>query len=131
MEEIEGLDKKCLENKDTLSELKKNLQEEKDRIAKEMTLLEEELAEQEKKRSSLLTMVDRDLLKRYILLRERKGGKAVSSVVGGVCQTCHLGIPPQQFNDLQKGEVLQSCPNCNRIIYWGEDKEFQAALGSF
>jgi len=58
-------------------------------------------------------------------LRLKKGGIAISPVIKGVCQMCHLGIPPQKFNELIKGETLMTCPNCMRIIYWGEDERYQ------
>ena len=51
-------------------------------------------------------------------------GQAISSVIQGVCQICHMGIPPQKFNELMRGEALMTCPNCNRMIYWGGDEYF-------
>ena len=72
--------------------------------------------------------IDQDLLKRYIFLRERKGGQAIGPVVSGVCQICHMGIPPQKFNELIGGDSLLTCPNCNRLIYWGEDEHYQKLL---
>jgi len=43
-------------------------------------------------------------------------------VIDAICQGCHLGIPPQQYNNLIKGDSPESCPNCNRIIYWEEKR---------
>jgi predicted nucleic acid-binding Zn-ribbon protein len=128
MEAIEELQKKCRDNEVKQGELREHFEKDKGRIAKELSGLDRELADLEKKRTVLFQTVDQDLLKRYLLLVNRRGGQAISSVVGGVCQTCHLGIPPQQFNELQKGHILLTCPNCSRIIYWGEDKHFQGML---
>ena len=47
-------------------------------------------------------------------------GLAVVPVVKGVCQGCHMSIPPQLFNLLQRGTTMETCPTCNRIIYWSE-----------
>jgi hypothetical protein len=44
----------------------------------------------------------------------------------GVCQCCHLAIPPQKFNELIKGEKMMSCPHCMRIIYWGDDERYKS-----
>ena len=79
-------------------------------------------------RGEFVQTIDQELLKKYLFLKERKGGQAISPVVGGVCQTCHMGIPPQKFNELIKGHSLLACPNCDRIIYWGEDQHYQKAL---
>jgi predicted nucleic acid-binding Zn-ribbon protein len=38
----------------------------------------------------------------------------------GICGGCHIRIPPQSFNELQKGKQILGCPNCQRIIFWVE-----------
>ena len=128
MEEIEELEKKCLENKDHQREFKKKFEKDRDRILEEINELERELDGLKKKRGEFVQTIDQELLKKYLFLKERKGGQSISPVVGGVCQTCHMGIPPQKFNELIKGHSLLTCPNCDRIIYWGEDKHYQKAL---
>ncbi len=128
MEEIEELENRSVENKSQQTELRKTFEEDKDGILRELSDLDKELEILEKKRMNFTDAIDQDLLKRYLFLKERKGGQAISPVVGGVCQTCHMGIPPQKFNELIKGHSQLTCPNCNRIIYWGEDEHFKKAL---
>jgi predicted nucleic acid-binding Zn-ribbon protein len=38
-------------------------------------------------------------------------------VVGHTCKGCNRNIPPQLFIVLQRAESIETCPNCNRIIY--------------
>jgi len=128
MEEIEQLEKKCLENRDNQAVLRKKFEKDKDEIEKELNRLDKELKKLKKKSINFSQIIDQDLQRKYLFLKERKGGQAISSVIGAVCQTCHMGIPPQQFNELIKGHSLLTCPNCNRIIYWGENEHFQKAL---
>ena len=48
----------------------------------------------------------------------------------GICSGCHIAIPPQSFIELQRGQQILSCPNCQRLIFWNEhfpDMELQAA----
>ena len=97
----------------------------KEEIKKDLLGLERDFNALEKVRSRLCSDFDQSLLKKYLFLKERKGGLAISSVVTGVCQTCHMGIPPQKFNELIRGSDLMTCPHCNRIIYWGDDQDFQ------
>jgi len=125
MEEIEEKEAEHTRQKERLQELKIKIEKEKSVIEKELLVLDGELEVYEKRRADLVTGLDQDLWKKYLFLRERRGGLAVSAVRGGVCQTCHIGIPPQKFNELIRGDALMSCPNCSRIIYWGEDKDFQ------
>ena len=124
MEDIERLEKVCLENKDKQGEMRLEFEKDKDNITRELDGLGKELKNLEKERNTFYQTMDQDLFKRYVFLKERKGGHAVSSVVKGVCQTCHMGIPPQKFNELIKGKSLLTCPNCHRIIYCGEDEQF-------
>jgi predicted nucleic acid-binding Zn-ribbon protein len=125
METAEELERKCKGHKETLKSLKDQSEKDKDAVKTELLGLEKDLDALQKERSQLCCDFDQGLLKKYVFLRERKGGLAISSVVTGVCQTCHMGIPPQKFNELIRGNDLMTCPHCNRIIYWGEDQDFQ------
>jgi uncharacterized protein len=125
METAEELERKCKGHKDTLKTLRDQCEKDKDAIKKELLGLENDLESLQKERNQLCCDFDQGLLKKYLFLRERKGGLAISSVVTGVCQTCHMGIPPQKFNELIRGNDLMTCPHCNRIIYWGDDQDFQ------
>ncbi len=126
MEEIEGGESQQILEKEKLKDFKTKMERDKSEIEKQLLVLDGELKEYEKTRADLVTGLDQDLCKKYLFLKERRGGLAVSAVLGGVCQTCHIGIPPQKFNELIKGDAIMSCPNCHRIIYWGEDKDIQA-----
>ena len=125
METAEEREQKCKNHKDTLKTLKDKCEKDKEEIKKDLLALERDLEALEKERNQLCSDFDQSLLKKYLFLRERKGGLAISSVVTGVCQTCHMGIPPQKFNELIRGSDLMTCPHCNRIIYWGDDQDFQ------
>ena len=125
METAEEREQKCKNHKDTLKTLKDKCEKDKEEIKKDLLALERDLEALEKERNQLCSDFDQSLLKKYLFLRERKGGLAISSVVTGVCQTCHMGIPPQKFNELLRGIDLMTCPHCNRIIYWGDDQDFQ------
>ena len=125
MEQIETLEQKCVSNKTKEELLKKNFEMERDEILKEMKALDEVLESLERERADFCKAVDEGLLKRYDILRQHKEGLAISPVVKGICQACHMGIPPQKFNELIRGDGLMSCPYCSRIIYWGEDERFK------
>jgi hypothetical protein len=76
-------------------------------------------------RDEVAKQVRQDILKKYGTIRLRRG-LAVVPVVKGTCQGCHMAIPPQLYNILQRGTSVETCPTCNRIIYWDEmmkDKE--------
>ncbi len=128
MEEIEDVERVCRENKKKEAELRNKFEKDKKEVERELTALDGELQTLEEKRVTFSQTIDQDLLREYLYLKDRKEGQAISPVVGGVCQICHINIPPQVFNELIKGNELLTCTNCSRIIYWAEDEHFQSAL---
>jgi predicted nucleic acid-binding Zn-ribbon protein len=126
MEEIEALEKDLQTKKKRKAEATIETEKAILSVEEQMKELGSKLESLQRQRPSIAEKIEKGLLKSYTVLMERKGGQAVSAVVRGVCQACHIGLPPQKFNDLLKGDEILTCPHCNRIIYWGEDLEFQA-----
>ena len=69
------------------------------------------------RRAAAAKQVDPGLLGRYENIKRRRAGIAVSAVVGSTCTGCHRNIPPQLSIVLRRVDSIESCPNCNRIIY--------------
>ena len=60
-----------------------------------------------------------ELLKAFIKVKKMcPDGKAVAPVRNAICMGCHMNIPPQMYNELQRFDSLKLCPFCNRILYW-------------
>lgn len=129
MEQLEALDASCAASREQAAEMKRQFDAEKEAVMRSLDRLEHELHTLEEKKLGVARDLDKELLTHYDALRKRKGGIAVSPVVQGVCQTCYLRIPPQEFNELIRGDKLMTCPNCTRIIYWGDDQEYQRQQG--
>jgi len=71
-----------------------------------------------RKRKKACKVVPPPILGRYEFIRERMENPVIVPVTNGVCLGCNIMIPPQAYNDLQKGKQILSCPNCQRLIYW-------------
>lgn len=67
-------------------------------------------------RDSIRVQVDGQLVKTYDTLASKRGF-AVAAVRKGVCQGCHMGLPPQLNNILARMQTIESCPRCGRIVY--------------
>ena len=91
-----------------------------------MAEIEAKIAELRVERDKLAAEVKPDVLKRYGSIRMRRG-LAVVSVRNGTCQGCNMNIPPQLYNVLQRGQTIETCPSCHRIIYWEIMKDPAAA----
>lgn len=130
MEEIEKCEKKCHENEKEIEVIRKDFELDKKRIEQELDEMNKESEVLEKKRLELSAKVEKELLSKYDFLKSRKQGVAIASVINGVCQLCHMNIPPQRFYELIRCNELMNCPNCHRLMYWGEDEFFVKATGN-
>jgi len=99
---------------------------EKQQILSEMESLDEKNLGCTEQYEKLLENIPKDLIRRYEMIKALNNGTAVVSVWKGVCGGCHMNIPPQLYNELQKSDELLSCPNCSRIIYWQNQEKAMA-----
>ena len=91
-----------------------------ERTAKEGELrrLQADLDRLQEERRRQTARVEAGLLQSYQRLMRSRGGIAVVQVKDGSCLGCHVGLTPQTYNELRKGDVLLTCANCQRILYW-------------
>ncbi len=120
LEELENLNKELEAKEKGLSAMRDSLESEKTAIAKEVARVQEEISDTEKSRENLVQTITPELLPKYEQIKARSGGIAMALVNNATCSECHLGIPPQMYNELQRQDSLKFCPNCQRIIYWKE-----------
>jgi predicted nucleic acid-binding Zn-ribbon protein len=85
-------------------------------MAAQVAELAANLEETKKERDAARLVVDAGLLKTYDTLTAKRGF-AVASVVKGVCQGCHMGLPPQLNNILARMLSIETCPRCGRLVY--------------
>ncbi len=98
-------------------EYRERYEKERKTVEEELAALDDELLTCRRKNDEIRKQIESDLLKRYEAIQGIRNGLAVAEVRKEVCQGCHMNIPPQLYNELQKTTDLVSCPNCNRIIY--------------
>jgi len=123
MEDVEIQEKECASNNGTWRESQQEYKNKQEEFSQRMRDLDKEVQSLNGKRAQLCQNVDKSLLERYNRLRKNLRGRVVTQVINTICQGCNLGIPPQQYNELIKGGSILSCPNCTRIIYWGDERE--------
>ncbi len=141
MREMDNLEKLNRFREDELNNLLEDLQihkSKKEELHKELENLQDELAttqatldselkqiqdrikELEKNREQACSNVPVGILSRYNFIKDRLHNPVIVSVRQSVCTGCFISIPPQAFVEIQKGEQIMSCPNCQRLIYWEE-----------
>lgn len=128
MEEISAADKELGDAEAAYRERESEVKARIKELEAAQARFDEEAARLEERRHEVVAGLSEDLVARYDFIRSRRGGQAVVPVRDAVCQACHMDIPPQSFNELQRSEVLMTCPSCNRIIFWGDATEFEVAF---
>jgi len=78
--------------------------------------LDAQLKEARTGRDAARGSVDKSWLKTYDTLSAKRG-YAVAPVIKGVCQGCHMALPPQLNNILARMESIETCPRCQRLVY--------------
>ncbi len=65
----------------------------------------------------------------YEKIRLRKP-RAIVPAIKGICQGCHMMLPPQTYNLLLRSDRLIQCPNCHRIVYCTDEEICSAEQSS-
>jgi len=121
MDKVEDLKKDFEGSTIQLKKLEKESEVERAEIEKETRSMDEVIAKLTTERDNLLSVVSENLRSIYSILRERRGGVAVTTVKHGVCLGCNMNIPPQLFIEVTKNKQLIQCPSCNRILFFREN----------
>ena len=101
-----------------LKDRSRSYEEERRKLEEELDSLNAELAECDRKSAEIRKEISADVLRKYEKIKVIGRGLAVVAVWKEVCSGCHMNIPPQMYNDLQKTTAPLTCPHCNRIMYW-------------
>ena len=100
--------------------LKTELEDKRGTLKTRMDTAQAQLNILQQKRSKTGAAIPPPVFSRYEFIRNRLAHPVIVSVNQGVCSGCHIAIPPQTFIELQRGQQILSCPNCQRLIYWDE-----------
>jgi len=116
---VDAKKKLLSERASDVENLRSSIQKDQDLANERIAEIQAKIAELRREREKVAAIVKPDVLKRYGSIRMRRG-LAVVSVRNGTCQGCNMNIPPQLYNVLQRGQTIETCPSCHRIIYWEE-----------
>jgi hypothetical protein len=118
LEELDKLSVLVKKDEEILKQNKNKYEQEKKAIEDDLNAVDADVAKWKQERIDLQNNVPDDLLATYERVKKRNKGIGVTSVWKSVCNGCHMNIPPQLYNELQKSDELISCPNCSRIMYY-------------
>jgi hypothetical protein len=120
MEELEKIDKTREEEKNKIAMIEKRLRETAEQRKKRISILAEQIKELELQKNEIAKNVTPSILSLYEQIKKQRH-IAIVEVKKGVCQGCHMNIPPQLYNEVIMNNRLILCPHCQRILYYSED----------
>jgi len=102
-----------------VAELRAKIEEEESQLGARVGALEAEAREAGAGRADITAKIKPQILKRYERILQARG-LAVVPVVDGVCQGCHMAVPPQLNNQLARFDTVEQCAQCHRLLYRNE-----------
>lgn len=119
LEQIETAEQSLNESKQQYSRIVDEINQEKNSLSQAAGQGKKDLSALQSDRDAVTAALDAGLLGIFKRQMMKQGdGIAIVEVNNAVCQGCNMNIPPQMYNDLQRGNSLNYCPSCERIIYW-------------
>ncbi len=67
-------------------------------------------------RETSLVTLPAPLAKRYVQIAERRAGQGIALLAKDVCGACKRILPPELCNRILKGEIIETCPSCHRLL---------------
>ncbi|MBW1866297.1 MAG: hypothetical protein JRI38_00920 [Deltaproteobacteria bacterium] len=118
LEQTEELEKEIEDRKKEFVQIGEEITAEKANVQSTAAMDNEKLVTLRQEWQCASEGIKPDILKKFSRVNKKVFGAAVVSVHNAVCQGCHMNIPPQTYNELQRCDSLKFCPHCDRIIYW-------------
>jgi uncharacterized protein len=118
LQTLEGLDASIAERAQALAGLEEKSIVELDDHRERIATLRSEIETERTTRDRVAAAISTELREKYEQIFARRGGRSVVEIRNGTCMGCHMHVPPQFFNELQKSRDVRLCPNCHRILIW-------------
>lgn len=85
-------------------------------VKEQMASEQEEANGIEKAKNALLEQLPAATVARYKKIREKRGEIGIAFLEKEICLQCRRKVPPELFLKVYKGEVIEQCPSCQRIV---------------
>lgn len=120
LDTIESAEALVREKETQLAGFNQSCRERKTRLAADAQRVRQAVESLNQKKAQVSAKADPKVIAILNEVKKKVRGMAVVPVKQAICMGCHLNIPAQLFNELQRYDELRFCPHCHRIIYWKE-----------
>ena len=91
-------------------------------INAKVSQLESDAAQKGGGRDAIVKRLPPQLYRRYEMIRGKRGS-AIAQTTDGTCNKCNMALPPQLYHRLRREPLIEQCPSCNRLIYFGSTQQ--------
>jgi hypothetical protein len=125
IDKVEKAEAELKAKEEALAQEHSKYEDSKVNIEKRFEAGDQKLVEMRLKRDELVPGIGKEALELYNDVRRRYPDSAVVEAKDGNCTGCRMVLPPQYFANVRKGEMVVSCVNCRRIMYFAAPVEGQ------
>jgi predicted nucleic acid-binding Zn-ribbon protein len=118
MGESEPLDKNVKAAEVALKAEKAQVEAEKQQARERTAVDQNAAAELQSERAGVVKQMTPAIYQRYEKVRKARRGIAVAEAIDGRCSVCNMGLRPQFFQELKRGDQVMSCESCLRMLYY-------------
>lgn len=118
MESIERAKHTLTQVQGETAQVKRRVEEEKQRYLAEQQEWQQQLAQEQQMRDAKAQEFEPAILREYSRLLQMRNGVAVAAVTeNGTCTGCYVALTPQMFAEVKTKDTLHRCPVCLRFLY--------------
>ena len=131
-QEIRTIEDQTLEQMVKTEESEQQLEEAKQKLATQESLLSKKRDELESsglkiqgnidqfkdERDQLEKQIQGEILQQYKKIALARNQIALAEAKDQSCQACHVRLRPQLFNEIKTNQKIITCESCNRILYY-------------
>lgn len=116
-QEIEAASKELTTLEADLTQVQENKSQEEGVLSGQSNQFDADIAALTQQRAPHVTQVDKRVLGQYDRVRVARGGLGIVPAIAGRCKGCNMMVPPQLYNEVQRGNQVHQCPSCHRILF--------------
>ncbi len=117
METVDKLSNEISDLQKELSRAEEKASEEKAGLAARSRQAEEDLDKLRQQRAVAAQTIPKEWLSFYERLFNGKRDRVLVTVDGGICDGCHMKVPPAVTHAARRSEALVTCDFCGRMLY--------------
>lgn len=101
-----------------IAEIQKEVSEEETNNAKRLKKLDKQISAISGRKTAVLEKLTQGVIRKYERIASGRSGLVVVPVATtGACGGCNFRITPRQLQLVYRGDSMETCPNCDRILY--------------